>query len=76
MPHARSHTSLRTGAGRPSLPRRLYRLARSAVVDADRTLALWHERARSRREIERLDERLVRDARVDRAEASKPFWRE
>lgn len=39
-------------------------------------LALWHFRARSRREIERLDDRLLRDAGVDRSEANKPFWRE
>jgi len=39
------------------------------------TLALWHFRALSRREIQRLDERLLRDAGVDPAEAYKPFWR-
>lgn len=39
------------------------------------TLALWHFRARSRREIQRLDARLLRDAGVDPAEAYKPFWR-
>jgi len=39
------------------------------------TLAVWHFRARSRREIQRLDERLLRDAGVDPAEAYKPFWR-
>jgi len=39
------------------------------------TLALWHFRARSRREIHRLDARLLRAAGVDPAEANKPFWR-
>lgn len=39
------------------------------------TLALWHFRASSRREIQRLDARLLRDAGVDPAEAYKPFWR-
>lgn len=39
------------------------------------TLALWHFRAKSRREIQRLDTRLLRDAGVDPAEAYKPFWR-
>lgn len=39
------------------------------------TLALWHFRAKSRRELEQLDDRLLRDAGVDRSEAYKPFWR-
>ena len=43
------------------------------------TLLLWQRRASSRRELARLDERLLADAGIstyDRAvEISKPFWR-
>lgn len=39
------------------------------------TLTLWHARAQSRRELEHLDDRLLRDAGLDRTEANKPFWR-
>jgi uncharacterized protein YjiS (DUF1127 family) len=44
-----------------------------------RVVSLWHERARQRRHLARLDDRALRDIGVDRAsahfEASKPFWR-
>ena len=40
----------------------------------------WYERARQRRQLARLDDRLLRDIglnRIDAArEADKPFWRE
>ena len=42
-------------------------------------IGTWHDRARQRRELSRLDERLLRDIGVSRydalAEARKPFWR-
>ncbi len=42
-------------------------------------IGTWHDRARERRELARLDERLLRDIGVSRydalAEARKPFWR-
>ncbi len=42
------------------------------------TLDLWYERHHQRRQLELLDDRLLRDIGLDRAsawhEASKPFW--
>ena len=42
-------------------------------------IGTWHDRARQRRELARLDQRLLRDIGVSRydalAEARKPFWR-
>ena len=42
-------------------------------------LCLWQERIDERRELDRIDERLLKDAGISRAdvlrEASKPFWR-
>jgi uncharacterized protein YjiS (DUF1127 family) len=47
--------------------------------DVAASLALWRRRWRSRRDLRRLDERLLRDIGVDRRaaleEAYKPFWR-
>ncbi len=43
-------------------------------------LVLWHERARQRRRLLQLDDRMLKDIGVSRAdavhEASKPFWQE
>lgn len=43
------------------------------------TLRVWHDRAVERRELLELDERILRDCGLDRAEvqriARKPFWR-
>lgn len=77
MQHDSYHESTTTAGGaRPLWPlRALCRMQRSINRIAE-TLALWHFRARSRRELEQLDDRLLRDAGVDRAEANKPFWRE
>jgi uncharacterized protein YjiS (DUF1127 family) len=53
----------------------LRRLARGVPS----TLALWAARARQRRELLELDDRLLRDIDVSRTdaerEARKPFWR-
>ena len=44
------------------------------------TVSLWHERARQRRRLLQLDDRMLRDIGVSRAdavrEADKPFWQE
>jgi uncharacterized protein YjiS (DUF1127 family) len=44
-----------------------------------RMAALWRHRSRTRRELEQLDDRLLRDIGLDpfeaRFEARKPFWR-
>ena len=46
---------------------------------AIRLIEVWASRARTRRELAMLDERMLRDAGITRAqaryEASKPFWR-
>ncbi len=43
------------------------------------TLNMWYDRARQRRHLAQLDDRLLSDIGVDRAtamqEVSKPFWR-
>jgi uncharacterized protein YjiS (DUF1127 family) len=57
------------------LPDGLGRLFLASV----QTLQLWYERARQRRCLAKLDERLLRDIGIDRItameEVSKPFWR-
>lgn len=55
--------------------RRAGRRPREVLGAVAETLALWHFRARSRRELAQLDDRLLRDAGADRSEANKPFWR-
>jgi uncharacterized protein YjiS (DUF1127 family) len=62
---------------RPDDPwaRRAFRFVRGSVNRVADTLALWHFRSTSRQEIEMLDERLLKDAGLDRSEAYKPFWR-
>ncbi len=51
-----------------------------ARLDVFGLLMTWHERARQRRALGTLDQRLLRDIGLDPAtaatEASKPFWRE
>jgi len=67
------------GAGsghRRRWPWRALDSVRGSLSRAADTLAVWHFRARSRRELEQVDERLLRDMGVDRSEAYKPFWRE
>lgn len=48
---------------------------RALLGRIDEVLALWHFRARSRRELAQLDDRLLKDMGLDRSEANKPFWR-
>jgi uncharacterized protein YjiS (DUF1127 family) len=42
-------------------------------------VVVWHERARQRRDLQRLNDRMLRDIGLTRAdvmaESSKPFWR-
>lgn len=58
---------------------RAWRAVRDVISAVDRTLALWDLRARSRRDLARLDDHLMRDMGFDpievRREANKPFWR-
>lgn len=57
----------------------LWKSVWQCIIVANRTLALWHVRAESRRELAKLDEQLLKDLRLDaielNKEASKPFWR-
>jgi uncharacterized protein YjiS (DUF1127 family) len=43
------------------------------------TLILWHRRARQRRQLQRLDDHMLRDIGIDRIaawrESEKPFWK-
>ena len=61
-------------APRLSAGRQAHRLI-SAAFD---TLAAWHERMRQRRRLGELDDRLLKDIGLTRAdvaiETSKPFW--
>lgn len=49
------------------------------LADAADTLHIWHERAAGRRQLLTLDDRMLRDIGISRAdavnEAGKPFWR-
>lgn len=53
---------------------------RARLCSAVARLRLWRRRARDRRELLRLDTRLLRDIGVTadeaRCEAAKPFWRD
>lgn len=74
-----SNTSDISGHAAGAFPRRtlgFWRSIQAMVRRVNGTLALWHLRARSRREIERLEDRILRDIGIDRSEANKPFWRE
>lgn len=64
------------GIGRRSLGQR----ARDGVIAALAALPAWHRRARERAQLLTLDERMLADIGITRAEAeylgNKPFWRE
>jgi uncharacterized protein YjiS (DUF1127 family) len=67
-----------TVAGREGLPSRLgRRLQRLAALGCARLLE-WHELAQERRALLALDDRMLKDIGVTRAEAereaSRPFW--
>jgi len=52
----------------------------SAAHRVNATIHEWHQRIRARRELARLDDRMLKDIGVTRATAdmlaSKPFWKE
>lgn len=70
----RTANEIWTGHSLPA-PRPLRVLARLA-----NTLVVWQERARQRRALASLDDRLLRDMGITAGDAwrqySKPFWRE
>jgi len=59
---------------------RLFGAAALVCGGAFRSLAIWRRHARMRRHLARMDDRLLRDIGVSRADArheiNKPFWRE
>ena len=59
--------------------RSLSHIIEAAAVTAVDRLLEWHERARSRRLLGTLDERMLHDIGIDRAtaehEEATPFWR-
>ncbi len=71
---------------RRELPYLSYRATKPSARPADlishllTTLDRWHQRSRQRRQLDMLDDRLLRDIGVDRAsareEAAKPFWQQ
>ncbi len=54
-------------------------LAADGLVALGKTLQSWHDRARDRRMLAELDDRLLSDIGLSRAdvwrEVNKPFWR-
>jgi uncharacterized protein YjiS (DUF1127 family) len=54
--------------------------AAAARMGIFRTIALWHDRARSRRHLTCMDDRFLHDIGLSRLDAkreiNKPFWRE
>jgi uncharacterized protein YjiS (DUF1127 family) len=57
----------------------LRRVAGRALAAGFERLLLWHELARQRRQLEMMDDRMLKDIGLTRAdvesEAQKPFWR-
>ncbi len=62
-----------------ALPRRRRHPIASAVLSVVESLLLWHERAKSRRALLAMDDRLLSDIGIDRAtaqvEGERPFWK-
>ena len=65
--------------GRPTFGGLFQRL-RAVPASALQALLVWQERARQRRHLASLDDRLLRDMGLSRADAEResalPFWRE
>lgn len=61
-------------------PRRAARLRAGRIARATATLREWRRRSRGRDELAVLDDRMLRDIGITRADAdflsSKPFWKE
>jgi uncharacterized protein YjiS (DUF1127 family) len=57
----------------------LRRVARSVLVAGIERLLLWHELARQRHQLHMMDDRMLKDIGLTRAdvesETQKPFWR-
>ena len=55
------------------------RRTRAALIEAAERVWLWYDRARSRRALLGMDDRMLQDIGIDRAsaqvEGARPFWR-
>jgi uncharacterized protein YjiS (DUF1127 family) len=62
-----------------ALPSRPQTTITTALIYAVESLLLWHERAKSRRMLLGMDDRMLNDIGIDRAaahiEGERPFWR-
>lgn len=62
-----------------ALPRRRRNSIAATLLQAVENLVLWHERARSRRALLAMDDRMLSDIGIDRAtaqaEGERPFWK-
>ena len=76
-------TNLPVNAPQPAAPWRdrignVVGLAKRTAVAALDTLAEWQERARQRRQLQELDDHMLRDLGLSRADAQReserPFW--
>jgi uncharacterized protein YjiS (DUF1127 family) len=71
--------ALRTRPGSETWLPHAWSALHAALAAAVDTIATWRERARMRRHLLLLDDRLLRDIGIDRllaqSEAEKPFWR-
>ena len=78
QPMSRAAARLHFPGSPVAAPRDVLRRAWSGVVHFVATLSAWQERARQRRQLMELDDRLLRDIGVSRAdvarETAKPFW--
>ena len=78
MPRAAARLHVPAAHSPVTAPRDVLRRAWSGVVDFAATLSAWQERARQRRELMELDDHLLRDIGISRADAAKeavkPFW--
>jgi uncharacterized protein YjiS (DUF1127 family) len=74
-----THGSLVYARQRPAKARHGWYRVRRAMVACARAIALWTDRARQRRILAAMDDRLLSDIGITRIEAErevrKPFWR-
>jgi uncharacterized protein YjiS (DUF1127 family) len=75
-------STIRVGTARPARRDPVSSLVSRGLLRVQRAvdlLLIWQQRARDRRQLEALSDRMLRDIGLTRAdvfaEASKPFWR-
>ena len=65
-----AHVAYRPHLGHAGAARKL----EDALARAIATVRTWYFRASTRRELQRLNDHLLADIGMSRAEANKPFW--